>query len=102
VSNSKPTAQLPTEQAVVTTDKPSTTTGEPKEQDHAVHATSQQQNANDQEDIFSPLRESMFCIFLKVISNYFETSGVMCFFGGMQMLFKINLFNRALCQCNHV
>ena len=79
MSNSKPAAQLPTEQAAVTTDKPSTTTGEPKEQDHAVHATSQQQNANDQEDIFSPLRESMFCFFLKVISNYFETLGVMCF-----------------------
>ena len=61
VSNIKPTAQLPTEQSAVTTDKPSTPTGQPKEQDHGVHTPLTQQNGNDQEDIFSPLRESMFC-----------------------------------------
>ncbi|XP_020615589.1 protein NEDD1-like [Orbicella faveolata] len=58
VSNIKPTAQLPTEQSAVTTDKPSTPTGQPKEQDHGVHTPLTQQNGNDQEDIFSPLREN--------------------------------------------
>ena len=61
MSNIKPTDQLPTEQAAVTTDKPSTLTGQPREQDHGVHTPLTQQNGNDQEDIFSPLRESMFC-----------------------------------------
>ena len=61
MSNIKPTTQLPTEQAAVTTDKPSSTpTGQEKEPDHTVHTPLTQQNGNDQEDIFSPLRESMF------------------------------------------
>ena len=54
-----PTTQLPTEQAAVITDK----TGQEKDQDHTVHTPVTQQNGNDQEDIFSPLKGSMFYFF---------------------------------------
>ena len=67
MSNNKPTAQLPTEHTAITTDKPSTPTDQEKEPDHAVHTPITQQNGNDQEDIFSPLRESMF---YNVFFNY--------------------------------
>ena len=60
MSSNKPTAQLSTEQAAVTSDKPFTPTDQEKEQDHTVHTPIMQQNGNDQEDIFSPLRESMY------------------------------------------
>ncbi|KAL9959961.1 hypothetical protein ACROYT_G033343 [Oculina patagonica] len=56
-SNIKSTThQLPTEQAAVATDTPSTPPARPKEQ--TVHTAVTQQNGNDQEDIFSPLREN--------------------------------------------
>jgi len=93
VPNIRPTAQLPTEQAAVTTDKPSTPTGQPKEQDHAVHTPLTQQNGNDQEDIFSPLKESMFCIVIFQLLVLCLRPQVVCaLFIGMQIFFFLYFF----------
>ena len=70
-SNTKPTTeQLPTEQDTLTTSMPSTPPAKPKEQGALT-----QQIGNDQEDIFSPLRESMLCT-SNIMTTQMEGAGV--------------------------